>query len=182
MTGRARHLVVIRGNSATGKTTLARELQLAMGRGTANIGQDHFRRIVLREHDVAGGANIDLIAATVRHCLDIGYHVIVEGILVESHYGDMLRGLVAGHSGPSHVYYLDLPLEHTIERHERRPLGREVPSTKLADWFVPDDLLGLPGEERLDASLPVAELVARILGELGDLDHPLPDPSGARFL
>ncbi|MGD7789618.1 zeta toxin family protein [Propionibacteriaceae bacterium Y1700] len=46
------HLVIIRGNSASGKTTAARSLQLALGRGTANIGQDHFRRVVLREHDV----------------------------------------------------------------------------------------------------------------------------------
>lgn len=29
------HLVIIRGNSASGKTTAARALQLALGRGTA---------------------------------------------------------------------------------------------------------------------------------------------------
>lgn len=75
------HLILIRGNSASGKTTLARELQMAMGRGTANIGQDHFRRVVLREHDVRGGDNIELIALATRHCLDIGYHVILEGLL-----------------------------------------------------------------------------------------------------
>lgn len=75
------HLIVIRGNSGAGKTTLARWLQLAMGRGTANIGQDHFRRVVLREHDLPDADNIGLIAQRARHCLAIGYHVILEGIL-----------------------------------------------------------------------------------------------------
>jgi uridine kinase len=72
------HLILIRGNCASGKTSLARELQVAMGGGTANIGQDHFRRVVLREHDVPGGDNIELIALAARHCLQIGYHVICE--------------------------------------------------------------------------------------------------------
>lgn len=54
------HLVVIRGNSGSGKTALARDLQLAMGRGTANIGQDYVRRVILREHDRPGGNNIGL--------------------------------------------------------------------------------------------------------------------------
>ncbi len=100
----AQHLILIRGNSASGKTSLARELQLAMGRGTANIGQDHFRRVILREHDVADGCNIDFIALAVRHCLAIGYHVILEGILFSGHYGDMLRSLLDEHHGPRSVF------------------------------------------------------------------------------
>lgn len=160
-------LVIIRGNSATGKTTLARELQLALGRGTANIGQDHFRRIVLREHDVAGGDNIDLIEHTVRYCLSIGYHVVLEGILIASHYGTMLRELLEDHSGWSHVYYLEVPLEETLRRHEGRSLRAEVSPEKLREWHVPGDLLDVPGEVALDGSATVEELVALMTTDIG---------------
>ena len=120
------HLVVIRGNSGSGKTTLARDLQLAMGRGTANIGQDHVRRVILREHDRMGGDNIGLIAQTVRYCLAMGYHVIVEGILYSDHYRSMLCELIDEHAGPSHVFYLDVSLDETLRRHASRPMAAEV--------------------------------------------------------
>lgn len=164
-----RHLIVIRGNSATGKTTSARALQLAMGRGTANVGQDHFRRIVLREHDVPGGANIALIEHTVRQCLSLGWHTIVEGIFYEAHYGDMLRGLLTSHSGPSHVFYLDLPLGDTMLRHKQRPLSAEVPSERLRDWYRPQDLLGVDGERILDADHSVEELVRVVTASVGPI-------------
>ncbi|GAB2933366.1 hypothetical protein GCM10027203_37290 [Nonomuraea fastidiosa] len=45
-------LVVIRGNSGSGKTSVARALRQAYGRrGLALIGQDVVRRDILREHD-----------------------------------------------------------------------------------------------------------------------------------
>jgi len=103
----SQHLIVIRGTSGSGNTTLARELQFAMGRGTANVGQDHLRCMVLREHDLPDADNIGLIAQTARYCLAIGYHVIVEGILHSGHHRSMLRELVEGHSGPTGEVVLD---------------------------------------------------------------------------
>jgi adenylate kinase family enzyme len=120
-------LVVLRGSSASGKTTLAGDLQRVLGPGVANIGQDHLRRVVLREHDVPGGDNIGLIAHTVEYCLGTGYDVVLEGIMLEAHYGEMLRELLGTHPGPSHVFYLDVPLDETLRRHEGRPLRSEVP-------------------------------------------------------
>lgn len=54
-------LVVLRGNSASGKSTVAAEIRNRFGRGLALVGQDNLRRTVLRERDVAGGANTGLI-------------------------------------------------------------------------------------------------------------------------
>ncbi len=71
-----------------------------MGRGTANIGQDHLRRVVLGEHDVPGGDNIELISQTARFCLARGYNVILEGILAAGHYRNMVTELITGHDGP----------------------------------------------------------------------------------
>ncbi len=127
------HLIVLRGNSVTGKSTLAAALQRTLGPGTANIGQDHFRRVILREHDVPNADNIGLIEYNVRYCTALGYHVILEGILVAKHYEDMLSELITRHHGPSNVFYLDVPLEETLRRHAARPLAAEVAADKIRD-------------------------------------------------
>lgn len=177
----APRLVIIRGNSAAGKSTLAVALQRALGRGTANIEQDHFRRVVLREHDVPNGDNIGLIANAVRYCLGIGYHVILEGILVSDHYGPMLRELVQSHPGQSHVFYLDVPLKEALRRHEGRPLRAEVPPQKLHDWFVPSDLLDVPGEIVLDGRQEVEATLAAMLLSMGQV-RGRRQSAGGRFL
>ncbi|KUG52411.1 hypothetical protein AVL62_13820 [Serinicoccus chungangensis] len=156
-------LLVVRGNSGSGKTAVA-ALQRAWGRGTANVGQDHLRRVVLREHDVPDGHNIGLIEQTVRYCVGVGYNVILEGILIAAHDGPMLRRLIAEHDGPTCVSYLQVPLEETLRRHERRPLRAEVEPAQLRDCFVPDDTLGLEGEVVIDAgSLTLEETVRHLL-------------------
>ena len=177
----APHLIVLRGNSACGKSTVAARLQRELGRGTANIGQDHFRRVVLREHDAPQADNIGLIEHTIRYCVDIGYNVIVEGVFLAEHYRDMLCGVIAEHEGPTHVIYLDVPLEETLRRHRARPLGAEVSADRLRDWYVPSDTLGVPGEIVLDGTTDVEHAVETIRRAIG----PVPtrgDVAGARFL
>jgi len=174
-------LVILRGNCASGKTTLARELQLALGRGTANIGQDHFRRVVLREHDIPGGDNIGLIANTVHYCLGLDHHVVLEGILISDHYGPMLRHLVDIHPGPSHVFYLDVPLEETLRRHEDRPLRAAIPPDKLREWYVPSDVLGSPGEVVIDGSASLDEILRFVSVQIGPV-APRKERDAARFL
>ncbi|WP_202817597.1 AAA family ATPase [Kribbella sp. ALI-6-A] len=170
--------MIIRGNSAAGKSTLALDLQRALGPGTANVGQDHLRRVILREHDVPNGDNIDFVDQTVRYCAGIGYHVILEGILYSPHYGSMLRRLIAEHRGPTHVFYLDVPLEETLRRHEGRPMT--VTAEKLREWYNPLDLLGVPGEITVDGRYGVRETLAFVLDRIGPVSPARPD--SARFL
>ncbi len=98
-------LIVVRGNSASGKSCVAAKIRDRFGRGLALVGQDNLRRTVLREHDVPGGANIGLVETVARYALDADYPVVVKDIL----YGDMLTGLVADCRGISRCYYLDIP-------------------------------------------------------------------------
>ncbi|WP_367049486.1 hypothetical protein [Streptomyces sp. Je 1-332] len=54
-------LIVLRGNSASGKSSVAAGLRERYGRNLALVGQDNLRRTVLREHDRPGAASIGLI-------------------------------------------------------------------------------------------------------------------------
>jgi hypothetical protein len=107
-------LILIRGNSASGKSTVAAGIRERYGRGIAIVGQDNLRRTVLRERDIPGGANIGLIDQTSRYCLDHGFHTIVEGILYADHYADMLTALRHDHEGLTCCYYLHVPFEETL--------------------------------------------------------------------
>jgi predicted kinase len=121
-------LIVIRGNSGSGKTSVAREVRARYGRGCALIEQDYFRRIVLREHDSAASTGIapELIGTAARLALDRGYHVVLEGILSTVRYSPMIRDLVAAQHGDSHLFYLDVSYDESVRRHATRPLASEV--------------------------------------------------------
>jgi chloramphenicol 3-O-phosphotransferase len=159
-------LVVLRGNSGSGKSSTARELRTRLGRGVAWVEQDYLRRIVLREHDVQHGVNIGLIDQTVRYALDDGYDVILDGILNTRHYGDMLRGLSVDHPGTTGHYYFDITLEETLRRHTTRPLAKEVSPDQLLGWYHHRDLLPFVKECIIDHTVSLEQTVERVMREL----------------
>lgn len=164
MTGNdSTRLVIVRGPSGSGKTTVARDLRERMGRGTALIEQDYVRRKLLWEKDTPGAVNISMIDTLARHALDSGYSVVMEGIMHEVRYGDMLRALVADHRGISAVAYLDVPFDETVRRHAGRPQAVEFRPELMAQWWAKDDHLGLAGEFVIGPQATAEEIVGRLL-------------------
>lgn len=160
-------LIVLRGNSASGKTAAATEIRDRYGRGIAIVGQDNLRRIVLRERDIPGGVNIGLIDAVARYSLDHGYHVIVEGILYAAHYGDMLSALRAGHCGGSWFYYLDVPFEETLRRHATKPQAADYGAAEMSAWYRDNDLLPDGIEQVIPAGSSLEHTVERVMTDAG---------------
>jgi predicted kinase len=160
-------LVIVRGNSASGKSTVAEQIRRRRGRrDVAIVGQDYLRRIVLRERDVAGGANIGLIGTVARYALGHGYHTIVEGIFYSGHYGEMLTGLIRDHRGPGFCYYLDVPFEETLRRHATKAEALTYGEPEMRGWYTERDVLG-DGDRVIGASSSLAETVERIMTETG---------------
>lgn len=160
-------LILLRGNSASGKSSVAAELRARYGRGLALVSQDTLRRNVLRERDVAGGANIGLIDTVARYALDHGYHVVVEGILYAAHYAPMLAALRQDHRGATHAYYLDVPFAETVRRHATKPQAAEYGEAELRDWYRPLDLLPGGTETVIPAASGLEETAERVLREAG---------------
>lgn len=173
-------LIVIRGNSGSGKSSTALALRRAAGRGVALVQQDVIRRELLRERDRPDGLNIELIELNVRFCLVHDYDVILEGILYADRYGNMIRELMAAHTGPSFAYYYDVPLSETLRRHALKPNAHEYGEKEMTEWYVECDLLGVPGERIIGPGQTQDETVAQILAEAlpsrarpGDDPHPI---------
>lgn len=175
-------LIIIRGNSASGKTTLARTLREHVGSGLAIVGQDQLRREILRVKDTPDNASIGLIDTVARYALDQGMTVVVEGILKADRYGAMLRQLVADHEGISRAYWFDLHFDETLARHRNKP-GVDYDESMLQQWWNGTDLV-----DGLDEALLVSEddyeaNAQRILHDTGlsvfdhDDDYPEPEDS-----
>jgi len=158
-------LVCIRGNSGSGKSTIALKLRQAYGRGLAIVEQDYIRRQVLHEKDQPGAANIDLIGAVVRRTLGAGYHTVLEGILDAGHYGAMLDDLHREHGGPQYWYYLDIPYDQTLLRHATKPNAHAFGATEMARWYTPGDLLPGGRERVIGADSTAEQSVYTILAD-----------------
>src|SRR3954470_18865715 len=75
-------LIVIRGNSGSGKSAVAAGVRAGRPHGTlAVVGQDVVRRTILGTHDDKRLTAVGLIDLTARYALNQGFDVIVEGIL-----------------------------------------------------------------------------------------------------
>ncbi|WP_433575007.1 AAA family ATPase [Nocardia brasiliensis] len=158
-------LVVIRGNSASGKSTVAARVQCRFERGTcALVAQDTVRREMLRESDNAGAFNIRLIEQIAAACLREGHVVLVEGILTAMKYGAMLERL-ARH-GPSLFYSFDLTLEETLARHAGRMQSASITEAIVTKWYRPWQALGFVDETRFDSAWTVDAIVERIWSDI----------------
>ncbi|AXK45044.1 AAA family ATPase [Brachybacterium saurashtrense] len=159
--------VVLRGNSASGKSTIARRVQRALPRGeVAVIGQDHVRRELLWEHDSGPGDTVGLLESMVRHCLGIGRITVLEGIFGAERYHGMFARLLQDAPGPPLVYYLDVSLPETLRRHAGKSIAAHVPAEVVAAWYRPHDVLGVPGELVLGEELDEEAMLERILADL----------------
>lgn len=160
-------LIVLRGNSGSGKSSVAAEVRARCGRGIALVGQDYLRRIVLRERDLPGGANIGLIDTVARYALNHGFHVILDGILDSRRYAAMLDALRRDHRGTSHWYYLDVPFEETMRRHTSRPQADEFGHDEMRRWYRELDLLPGGIEQIIPASNSLDDTVRQVMGDAG---------------
>lgn len=159
--GRAQ-LIVLRGDSGAGKSTVARELRAALGRGVGVVQQDTIRRKVLREHDVEGGVNIGLIEHIVRYTIASDYVVILEGILHTGRYGEMLRRLRRDFGGG--WYFLQVTWEESLRRHSTRAQRREFSQEQMRDFPRAGLLEGID-ERIVPEHYSAADTVQRILTE-----------------
>jgi predicted kinase len=152
-------LVVLRGNSGSGKSTVARMVQRRFDRATCLVvGQDRVRREMLRERDVAGGLNVELIGAIASWGLDRGLIVVVDGILNRSRYQRMLERL-RGRSGDAHFFAWDLDFDETVRRHAQRPQHTDFSAEEMADWYHGWQPLDFVDETRFDADTTAEEAV-----------------------
>ena len=152
-------LIILRGNSGCGKTSTARLLQRQLGDGTMLVSQDVVRREMLRVKDIENNPAIQLIYDLCMYGNNVGYTVILEGILSNKKYGAMLRRLLDDFQGEKLIYYFDVSFEETVRRHTTKPNAHEFGESEMRQWWKDQDVLNVPGEQRIGEQLSQAEIV-----------------------
>lgn len=167
-------LVILRGDSASGKTTTALALREKLGPKVALVHQDYFRREILSNVDRpqrSRDASI-LIVGAAREALNLGYDVILDGIFNLRDYSALFERLHDDHCGETRIYQFDIGLDETIRRHAGRPLSNEFGEDKIRDWYDGWQPLPWHDETRVGGDVSTKDLVTSILQDLSLLRSP----------
>ncbi len=159
-------LIIIRGNSGSGKTTVAKKLRQKLGYETMLISQDVVRRDILGVKDDSGNPTVQLIHDLAMYGKKIGFNVIIEGILKSSVNGEMLANLVQEFDGNASVYYFDIPFEETLNRHGTKPNKHEFGEEAMRRWWLEKDHLNISNEKIIDETHTEDEIVTMIYSDL----------------
>ena len=154
-------LIVLRGNSGSGKSTVAKRLREVSDHRIAIIEQDYLRRFVLKEKETEGENNIDLIFTTVVFALERNYDVVLEGILHFPRYSKMLQKLIKN-CPDNHFYYFDVSLAETLRRHSSKQTY-EFGEKEMREWYKPHDITNFQGERIIPEEYTLEETVKMII-------------------
>lgn len=156
-------LVILRGNSGSGKTTVARLLQRRLGRGTLLVSQDVVRREMLW---VRPGPDAGLLGELVRYGRGHCPATILEGILASETYRDLFMTVRRLFGPEIYAYYYDLPFQETLRRHQTKPNREDFGREEMAGWWREKDYLGFIPERTLTAEVGPEEAVERIYRDM----------------
>ncbi len=159
-------LIIIRGNSGSGKSTVARLVRDKLGVDTMLIPQDVVRRDMLFVKDRLGNPAIELIPKIALYGKEIGYDVVLEGILSKKLYGVELRKLITDFEDNAYVFYMDVSFEETLKRHDTKPKRLEYGREKMQEWWLDNDILGTPLEYIIPESYSADQAVDFILSKV----------------
>lgn len=160
-------LIIIRGNSGSGKSSLARELQHKFGRNTMVIPQDTVRREMLWAHDGVGNFAQPLMIELLKYGRKNCEVVILEGILKSSWYTELFEAAQAEFE-QIYAYYYDIPFEETLNRHATKPQEKQAQfgESEMRQWWNEKDYIGFIPEKTLTKELSLDEAVELVYSEV----------------
>ena len=153
---------MLRGNSGSGKTTVAKELQKLFGRGTMVLSQDMIRREVLKERDGIDPPALPLIKQMLRYGSENCEVVILEGIFIADWYRELFEAAIEMYGSEIYAYYFDIPFEETVRRHQTRPKAAEFGVNEMREWWKEKDYLDLIKETIITEEKSKDEIVKEI--------------------
>lgn len=157
-----RKLIILRGNSGSGKTTIAKELQNRFGRNTMLISQDMIRRDILKVKD---GENTPAIALMKELLVYGNIHsdvVILEGIMYADWYQPLFELAIQLYDNEIYAYYFDLPFEETLKRHQTKPNCHEFGEEAMRRWWREKDFSDILNEVSITSEKSIESIVKNI--------------------
>ena len=162
-------VIILRGNSASGKTSVAKELQERLGCNTLMISQDMIRRDILHVKDGPNTLVIPLLTNLVEYGHQHTEITILEGIFKFEWYEPFFNHVKDLFGDEIYAYYWDIPFEETLRRHQTKiDKAKEYGATAMHKWWREKDYLTSITETIFHENVSLEEAVNHILQ---DLDH-----------
>lgn len=159
-------LIILRGNSGSGKTTIAKELQSRFGRNTMVISQDVIRRDMLKVKDGKDTPALSLMKELLKYGKEHSDIVILEGIMYADWYKPLFEFAVQLYGSNIHSYYFDLPFEETVKRHHTKPNCHEFGEEAMRRWWREKDYSDVLYEVRITAEKGIERIVNDICNDV----------------
>lgn len=132
-------LIILRGNSGSGKSTVAKKLQTILGQNTMIISQDEIRRNMLNVNDGKDTPALPLMKELLIYGSKHSEVVILEGIMNADWYKPLFELCVQLYGKDLYAYYFDLPFEETLKRHMTRAKCQEFGEESMRRWWREKD-------------------------------------------
>lgn len=159
-------LIILRGNSGSGKTTIAKELQKHFGRNTMLISQDVIRRDMLWAKDGESTEAIPLMKELLAYGIKHSDIVILEGIMYEEWYNPLFKVANELYGANVYSYYFDIPFEETVRRHQTRSKSQEFGEEHMRGWWREKDFSAVLKEQLITCEMDVNSIVAKVYADL----------------
>lgn len=162
-------LIIIRGNSGSGKTTVAKALRHILGHNIMLLSQDVVRRKILRVKDRADTLALPLMQELLEYGWKYCDIVIVEGILRYEWYKPLFEKALQLY-GRNNIlaYYYDLSFEETLLRHQMRPSKSDFGEKEMREWWKEKDYMDIITEQRLTQEKSVDYVTDLICKDIKD--------------
>ena len=155
-------LIILRGNSGSGKTTIAKELQKSFGRNTMLISQDVVRRDILRVKDGENTEALPLMKELLTYGRNHCEIVILEGIMYPDWYKPLFELAVQLYGTDIFAYYFDLPFEETLKRHQTKPNCNEFGEKAMRRWWHDKDFSDVLSERVITSEKGIQSIIDEI--------------------
>lgn len=158
-------LIILRGNSGSGKTSVSKELQKKFGKNTMRISQDMIRIKMLFAKDKEA---LSLIANLLKYGRKNSEITILEGILDSEQYRPLFETAVSEYCENIFAYYYDLPFEETLLRHETKPNRADFGEEDMRRWWKEKDFIGIIPEKIITKDMSLSETVDMIFNDVSE--------------
>lgn len=156
-------LIILRGNSGSGKTSVAKALQGKFGPNTMLISHDVVRMQILHVWSKEGIIKSEPLMINLlkygRHHSEV---TIMEGVLPSKEYKLLFEAAVKEYGQDIFAYYYDLPFEETLRRHSTKPNRNDFGEEDMKRWWREKDFLPMIKETVLRENLGFQDAVELI--------------------
>ena len=163
-------LIILRGNSGSGKSTIAKELQSKFGQSTMLISQDEIRRNMLNVDDGENTPALPLMKELLIYGSKHSDIVILEGIMNADWYKSLFELAIQVYGTEVFAYYFDLPFEESVKRHLTRAKCQEFGAKEMRRWWREKDFSNILHETSITAEKDMENIVKDIYDTLLNTD------------